>query len=93
MCAYRKGPHYSYKCNSSLWKRVCDLLMKDHFPCVYWKEAALLHFLLYNCSSAALKFSSDSFTGVSVGLQHGFLKSLSDNEDMYTYCIAILVCS
>lgn len=74
------------------WEKESDLLIKDCFPCVCWEEAALLHFLLYNCFSAALKFSSDSFTGVCIGLQHWFFKSLSDNEDIYTYCITLSLC-
>lgn len=92
MYMYRKEPYYCYKCNSSLGKRGCDLLIKDRFPCVCWKEAVLLHFLLYDCFSAALKFSSDSFTGVYIGLQDWFLKSLSDSEHIYTYCITLSLC-
>lgn len=29
------------------WGKVCDLLIKELLPCVCWKEAALLHFLLF----------------------------------------------
>lgn len=49
------------------WEKESVSLTKDPFPCVFWKEAALWHFILCDFFfSATLKFSFDSFNGVCI---------------------------